>query len=172
MPDRRFRDTVMMIISHNESGTVALCLNKLTEITTEDMPEIDDPNIISPICHPVYWGGPVCAESIWMLHSNEWESENTMEVSDDVKVSSDKVMLSELIRGECPQSFRLLHGFASWSPNQLAAELEGTGSWDKNHSWLITENPGIETLLECPVEELWTMATSLCAQNAVDSWLN
>lgn len=172
MPDSRFRDTVLMIISHNESGTIALCLNQTTDITTEDMPEIEDPQIVSPLIHPVYWGGPVCPESIWMIHSPEWQSENTMEVTDSVKVSSDKVMLNELQQGLCPQHFRLIHGFASWEPNQLAAELEGRAPWNKKFSWLVTENPGLETLLECPVEELWGLTTSLCAQNAVDSWLN
>ena len=171
MPDQRFRGTVLMIISHNDSGTVALCLNQPTDITTEDMPEIRDPQVFNPLNHPIYWGGPICPESIWMLHSREWDSANTMDVGDDLKISSDMAMLQEIMGGACPNHFRLMHGFASWEAGQLEAELAGTGPWNRNQSWLITQCPDLEILLECPVEELWTMATGLCAQNAVSSWL-
>jgi putative transcriptional regulator len=171
MPDSRFKETVLMILSDNESGTIALCLNKPMDLETGDLDEIADPNNISAMSHPIYWGGPVGRESIWMLHDDAWCSDNTMEVGPGVRVSSDREMLEALSEGDCPQTFRVMAGFASWAPGQLAAELEGEGPWDKNHAWLVAPTYDLETLLECPVEELWAYATELCAQNAVDSWL-
>jgi putative transcriptional regulator len=172
MPDPRFKETVLMILSDNESGTVALCLNRPLDLETSDLIELEDPDDVAPMSHPIYWGGPVGKESIWMLHDTGWCSENTMEVGAGVRVSSDREMLDALKQGDCPGSFRLLSGFASWAPGQLQAELEGHGPWDKNHAWLIAPTNDIEWLLECPVEELWEYATALCAQTAVDSWLN
>jgi putative transcriptional regulator len=172
MPDPRFSETVLMVISHNDTGTVALCLNSPTDIETEDIAELRDPKNFTAMSYPIYWGGPVAKESIWMLHNSDWSSANTMEIADGVAVSSDVEMLKSLKNGDCPGTFRVMAGFASWAPGQLAAELEGSGSWKKNHAWLVAPCTDLETMLECPLEDVWTYATGLCAQNAVDSWLN
>jgi len=172
MPDPRFRETVLMILSDNESGTIALCLNKPTELETSDLKELQDPLNPTIMTHPIYWGGPVAKESIWMLHDDQWCSDNTMVVGPGVRVSSDFEMLEAITQGDCPDSFRVFSGFASWAPGQLVAELEGQGPWKKNQAWLVTPTKELEWLLECPVDELWTMATAMCAQSAVASWLN
>lgn len=161
-----------MILSDNDSGTLALCLNKPTSMTTEDIPEIHSAQDPFGIIHPIYWGGPVARESIWMLHSEDWASENTMEVGEGIRVSSDREMLEAIKQGDTPEQFRVFSGFASWAPGQLRAELEGLGPWDKNHSWLVTPTPDLEWLLECPEEDLWTQVTALCAQQTVETWLN
>jgi putative transcriptional regulator len=172
MPDPRFSETVLMVISHNDTGTVALCLNGSSELGTEDLAELGQLDNTLAMNHAVHWGGPVARESIWMLHSSEWTSSNTLEISDKVAVSSDLEMLEAIRQGETPFTFRVVNGFASWAPGQLAAELEGHGPWDKRHAWLVAPSDDLETLLECPIEDLWTLATGLCAQSAVDSWLN
>jgi putative transcriptional regulator len=168
IPDPRFRDSVMMIINHDLSGTVALCLNRPTEITTDDLDELED---IPQISHPIYWGGPVAPDSVWMLHTDEWASRNTMAVAGGCYLTSDRDMLLRIRQGDCPREFRLFTGFASWAPGQLAAELEGRPPWKQQHSWLIAPPADLEDLLECPVEDLWTWATTVSANSAVDRWL-
>jgi putative transcriptional regulator len=170
--DPRFQETVLMVISHNDTGTVALCLNGAADISTEDLAELGQLDNTMAMDHPIHWGGPVARESIWMLHTTEWTSSNTLEISDDVAVSSDLEMLEAVRQGETPYCFRIVNGFASWAPGQLEAELEGYGPHDKRHAWLVAPSGDLETLLDCPIEDLWTLATSLCAQSAVDSWLN
>lgn len=172
MPDARFKETVLMVLSDNSSGTIALCLNSPIELETGDLAELRDPNDTMAMSHPIYWGGPVGRESIWMLHDQDWCSGNTMEVGDGIRVSSDREMLEALKMGDCPNTFRVFAGFASWAPGQLQAELEGHHNRNKNHAWLVAPTHDLEWLLECPVDELWEYATALCAQTAVDSWLN
>lgn len=172
MPDPRFKEAVLLILSDNESGTLALCLNKPTDMTTQDIHEIHDPLDMGSIVYPINWGGPMSRESIWMLHSDDWASENTMEVGPGYRVSSDREMLESIKQGDNPEYFRVFSGFASWAPGQLQAELEGLGRWNKNHAWLVTQAPDIEWIIDCPEEDLWTQATALCAQQTVESWLN
>jgi putative transcriptional regulator len=172
MPDPRFKQTVLMILSDNESGTVALCLNRPLDLETSDLIELNDSDDIMTMSHPIYWGGPMGQESIWMLHDDEWCSDNTMEVGPGIRVSSDREMLDALKEGDCPSSFRLVSGFASWAPGQLQAELDGRGNRNRSHAWLVAPTTDLEWLLELPVEEIWEHATALCAQTAVDSWLN
>lgn len=62
-------------------------------------------------------------------------------------------------------------GYCSWAAGQLEAELNGHGPWQKQNSWLVAHNLGPEWLLEQPVDDLWTGATTLCSHQAVDSWL-
>jgi putative transcriptional regulator len=171
MPDPRFSETVLMVISHNESGTVALCLNGPTDIETQDIQELRDPNDTVVMSHPIYWGGPVARESIWMLHNSDWQSTNTLEIEDGLAVSSDLEMLEALKAGDTPGTFRVFSGFASWAPGQLEAELEGEGQWSKKHAWLVAPCEDLEVLLECPLEDVWQYATELSANSAVSSWL-
>lgn len=172
MLDVRFRESVLMLLSTNaSSGSVALCLNKPIDLNTADLPEIDDPQEGLAMYHPINWGGPVSSNSIWMLHDDNWVSENTLQVGEGVRVSSDREMLYAIRQGDCPQEFRLFAGFASWVPDQLESELEGRGPWDKNHSWLTVPNPGLDWLFNLPLEELWEQTTELCAQQAVANWL-
>ena len=161
-----------MVISHNETGTVALCLNGDETLETQDIAELNDPQDYMAMSHPIHWGGPVAKESIWMLHDDFWTSTNTMEIGNGVCVSSDIEMLEALKEGDTPRLFRVVNGFCSWAPGQLEAELEGTGPWDKRHAWLVAPCPDLETLLDCPIEDVWTQATALSAQSAVASWLN
>jgi putative transcriptional regulator len=167
IPDPRFHNSVLFLLSDNESGSLALCLNKPLDHTLSDLSGQHE----SKLNFPIYWGGPMSPDTIWMLHDSGWSLENTLEINDDVSLTSDIEMLEALSEGYCPDQFRLFAGFASWYPGQLEAELKGREPWSSKHSWLVAENPGIEWLLECPEDELWSRAAMLSAQQAVDNWL-
>lgn len=171
MPDPRFHESVMMVVSHNETGTVAIALNGITELETQDIEDLRDPFDVSPLSHPIFWGGPVAPETLWMIHSGEWCSYNTLEITDNISVTSDIEMLEALKDGDTPKLFRVCSGFASWNPGQLEREMNGTGPWAKQYSWLTAPTLDLEWALECPVEDLWQKATELSAQAAVSSWL-
>jgi putative transcriptional regulator len=171
IPDSRFKEAVIMLLSDNSSGSLGLVLNQPLNATTYDLHYDSQLGDQPKLALPLYWGGPVSPESVWMIHESGWTSENTMEVGRDVAVSSDQAMLDAIQIGEHPRSFRLFAGFASWAPGQLKAELLGRQPWSKKHSWLTTTCPDIDWLFECPVEELWNRATALCAQQAVNAWL-
>jgi putative transcriptional regulator len=169
IPDPRFEKTVLLLSHDHRGGAFALCLNKITDHTVQDVTR--ELELEMNINFPMYWGGPVSPGTIWMLHSSEWECEHTVPIAEGWSMTSNEQMFYHLADGDCPRHFRLTFGYCSWAPGQLRAELEGQHPWKQNNSWLIAKNPGAEWLFEHAEEDLWTSATALCGQQAVASWL-
>lgn len=171
MPDPRFRNSVLMLTHNNDGGTFALCVNRPTGFTLDEILEDSDLRVDNAPRIPVYWGGPVSANSLWMIHSPDWVSEGTVMISSAWAMTSSEEMFHNLADGDCPRYLRMVMGYCSWAPDQLHQELNGLGPWKRQHSWLVAQNLGPEWLLEQPAEDLWASATTLCSHQAVDSWL-
>lgn len=170
MPDLRFRKTVLMLTHENApTGPIALCLNKPTPHTLQEV--IKDLDIDLNVNFPMYWGGPVAPGTIWMLHSMDWQINGTMSVGDGWGLTSSLEMFHCLADADTPRHFRLFFGFCSWAHGQLQAELKGSPPWSKQNSWLIAKNPGVEWLFDQPDELLWEHATEQSARQAVNSWI-
>lgn len=169
IPDKRFRRSVLMLTHDHRGGSFALCLNHLTDLTLRDIAV--ELGFETSMNFPIYWGGPVNPNTVWMLHSSDWSCEQTVEINDQWSMTSNVKMFESLADGEFPRHFRFMMGFCSWSRGQLQCELDGLPPWSHNNSWLIAENPGPEWIFEHPVETLWETATTLSSHQAVDSWL-
>jgi len=171
IPDPRFRDTVLMLTHYDSDGAHGLCVNRelghtLPEILSRSNIDLTG---LPPI--PLYWGGPMGSQSIWMLHSPDWVCSETVMITSAWAMTSSEEMFHCLLAGDMPRNFRLLLGYAAWAPGQLDKELEGQGSWRQEHSWLTAQNLGPEWLFEQPVDELWSNVVTLSCHQAVDSWL-
>jgi len=169
IPDPRFRKSVLLLTHDHRGGSFALCVNRPTEHTLQDI--VDELGIDTALNFPLYWGGPVNANTVWMLHSTEWSCDHTVEINEEWSMTSNIEMFQDFANGNFPKHFRLMLGYCSWSKNQLQSELEGMAPWNHNNSWLIAENLGPEWLFEQPVELLWDNATTLSSHQAVSSWL-
>jgi putative transcriptional regulator len=169
IPDSRFRKAVLLLTHDHDGGSFALCVNRPTQHTLQDV--LEETGIESSMNFPVYWGGPMSPGTVWMLHSSEWDTEHTITINDEWSMTSNISMFHHLADGDCPQHFRIMFGYCSWAQGQLQAELRGLPPWSQKHSWLVADNPGPEWLLEAPVEELWEDAAQLSGQQAVASWL-
>lgn len=172
LPDSRFRGCVLMLTHHHTGGSFALCVNQPTEYTLQDIVEDTELNLDVELNFPVYWGGPVSPNTIWMLHSSEWSiPDATVSINDEWSMTSTVSMFIHLADGDCPNHFRIVYGYCSWAPGQLDCELMGQGAWRREHAWLVANNPGPGWLLEQPVDDLWANATTESSHQAVDSWL-
>jgi putative AlgH/UPF0301 family transcriptional regulator len=69
IPDQRFRKAVIMLTHDTQQGSFALCVNKPTNHTLQDI--LDDNDIDANLNFPLYWGGPVSQGTVWMLHDSE-----------------------------------------------------------------------------------------------------
>ena len=169
MPDPRFRNAVLMLTHNNRTGSFALCLNRPTNITINDL--LEDHPIECNLPMTVYWGGPVNPNTVWMLHSSEWETEHTVLIDDQWAMTSNMDMFEQMAEGILPRQFRVFAGYAGWAPGQLEQEMQGIAPRKREHSWLVADNPGPEWVMEQPEDLLWENATTLCSHQAVDSWL-
>jgi putative transcriptional regulator len=171
IPDPRFRDSVLMLTHNNDAGSFALCVNRSAGFTLDEILEDSDIAVTAAPRLPVFWGGPVSSNSLWMVHSTEWQTKGTVMISSAWAMTSSEEMFHCLSDGDSPRYLRMVMGYCSWAPDQLRHELNGLGPWKREHSWLVAQNLGPEWLLDQPPEDLWAAATTLCSHQAVDSWL-
>lgn len=169
MADLRFRKTAILITHHDEDGSIGLCINRPTRHNLQGVCQELDPSM--NLNFPLYWGGPINPNSIWMLHDSLWTCANTVMLNDQWAVSSNERMFHEINEGNVPSFFRFFHGMASWQPSQLDCELNGEDPYTSASSWLLLEQPQSEELIEMPIENVWEYCLTLCSQQAVSSWL-
>ena len=172
IPDKRFHNSVLMLTHHNDHGSFALCVNRETAYTLQDLIERTDLGLDCGLNFPLYWGGPVSSSTIWMLHSAEWQlRDHTVPLTSEWSMTSNLDMFYHFADQDYPQHFRIMCGYCSWDRDQLSRELAGKAPWRPEHAWLVAQNMGPEWLFEQPVDELWSNATTLSSHQAVDSWL-
>lgn len=125
--DPNFKKSVVLICKHNKEGAMGVVINRHTAQNTADI--FDQLNIeISDnknAANPVFEGGPVQPELGLIIHncnSKSWES--TMEIGEDIKLTSSIDILKDLAVGEGPDSFLMILGYSGWGPGQLENEIK------------------------------------------------
>ncbi len=169
IPDRRFRNAVIMLTHSTEQGDFGLCVNRQTTHSLQEVTEPLDLGAVPDLS--LYWGGPVNPGTIWMLHDTGWSIDQSIEIDSDWSMTSHADMFTAIADGYEPLHYRMFMGFCAWQQGQLARELVGEKPWNHKHSWLTAENLGPEWLLGQDPDKIWESATTLSAHQAVDSWL-
>ena len=126
MEDSLFGRSIILITDISESqGAIGLVLNKPTNIKMEDVSE-DFPikNMY------LYAGGPVQADSLFILHQYGDIIENSVHIIDDIYWGGDKQQIEKYIKQGTinPNKIKFFLGYSGWASNQLKDELE-TESW-------------------------------------------
>lgn len=169
MLDLRFRKTAILITYNDLDGSLGLCLNRPTNHSLSRV--VRELSLAREINFPLYWGGPVNPGTVWLLHSTEWQMDNTITVNDGWSITSNEQMFHAIADGDLPRYFRFFLGFASWNSDQLESELRGEPPWTQQSSWLILEQPDAETLIEMDTENIWDHCLDLSGRQAVNNWL-
>ena len=129
MPDPRFSETVIYMCAHSEEGAMGLVINRLVD--SIDFNElVNQLDVASPdggADMPVHFGGPVETGRGFVLHSNEYQCEGTMDVDHGVALSASIEILREIAHGGGPERRLLALGYAGWGPGQLEHEIQDNG---------------------------------------------
>ncbi len=72
-------------------------------------------------------GGPVEQGRGFVLHSDDYDSESTVEVDDGISLTPTLDILKAISRGEGPASAIMVLGYAGWSAGQLESEIAANG---------------------------------------------
>jgi putative transcriptional regulator len=143
MSDSRFWHSVILLLEHDDTGTLGLIINRPTEVLLrEALPELPASE------HAVYWGGPVAENLVLLLGRGAPPEGQSEPVLDEVWWSADGNLLeSALDNGIGPDRLRVFLGHAGWAPGQLDAELD-------RDSWaLFRAEPG--QVFSSEPERLW-----------------
>ncbi len=127
LPDPNFRRAVVLIVQHDERGTLGLIVNHRTRHRLHDaLPDLPGAQAAD---HPLYLGGPVGRTMLAMLLRNEKPGKTIDRVTDEVSFCADRDVLERLIANKkSPTELRLYLGHAGWAGGQLTHEL-ARGDW-------------------------------------------
>ena len=129
MMDSRFARTVVYLCAHNADGAMGLVVNRLIgAITFPDLLAqlgIDSPGVGRDI--QVHFGGPVESGRGFVLHSSDYEQDDTLKVSDLMSLTTTIDILRDMAAGGGPCLSMLALGYTGWGPGQLDTEIQDNG---------------------------------------------
>ncbi len=127
--DQYFKRSIILMVEHNEQGTVGFVLNNIVDFNVQELlPDFPDfPSLVSI-------GGPVGPSSIHFIHTLGDLIPNTNYVSDGLYWGGDFEAVKSLIHMKkiSPRQIRFFVGYSGWGVNQLEKEL-------KEKSWVVSE---------------------------------
>lgn len=149
MEDPNFSTTVTLICEHNDDGALGIIINRPLEIKMSGLFEqlsFSDPDP-DAAKSPVLAGGPVGTERGFVLHDKGQSFENTLKVSDEIRLTLSRDVIGAMATGDGPEKSLVAVGYAGWEPGQLENEILA-------NSWLnVPATP--ELVFDTPFDERW-----------------
>ena len=140
MNDFHFRRSVILIIDHNEEGSLGVIFNKRLTIPFNEIvqgfPEFKA---------DVYLGGPVETDRIFFIHTIGEMIPDSYKISDGLYWSGNVNALKAMIKMDLikPHEVRFYVGYAGWDSGQLRNEL-------KANTWLVGKFSSKQLLTTIP----------------------
>lgn len=152
MLDDNFVGSVTLMCQHNDQGAIGITINRLSEFSLGEIfaqLQIDckDDDIRNA---PVLEGGPVAPDRGFVLHSPHKGFETSMQVGDDIMVTTSRDVLAAIARGEGPDKYVVALGYAGWGGGQLEGEL-------LQNAWLTVEADSA-IVFDSPLPQRFTKA--------------
>jgi len=131
-----FNKSLIYVASHTKEGSVGLIVNNLVNRMPFDsvlkMLKEDNSNA-GDSALPIYVGGPVEPERGFILHTDEYDRNLLLRLSDNhLAVSSNVEILRDIAHGAGPKNSLFVLGYTSWGPGLLEKEMS-------NNMWLVSD---------------------------------
>ena len=151
--DSIFSKSLIYLCEHNKLGAMGIIINKpmsprniqniLKEIGLEQL----KPNI------EVCFGGPVQIEAGMILHDCKYQTNDTINISKSISLSSSVNIIKDIRTGIGPHEFKIALGYAGWGEGQLENEIQ-------NGDWLMIPSD-YDLIFKTPSSEILTRLKSL-----------
>lgn len=162
LSDSMFERAVIYCYEQTGSGVAGLIVNHKSNYTTEDLAASKGYSSGVTV-DTIYTGGPVNRSAVVMLHTAGWYSRNTMQVDDEISVSSDDIMIHKYLQGNTPELYKFCAGASVWSPAQLTAEF-------KRGNWMLTQLTTQQIFCYNGLTQ-WDMALESAVKDTVDLYI-
>lgn len=129
LSDYNFNRTVILVVDHNEHGTIGFILNRpLNQELNYFVSEIRSNAV-------VYEGGPVETNNLYYLHNRPDLISNCEQISKDLYWSGDYEDVRKAINEGLIHSYqiRFYLGYSGWGENQLQDEVN-------DNAWIVVNN--------------------------------
>ena len=131
--DNKFNKTVIVMLNNTKDGAFGLVVNKplgfvpLGNIINKEIKTFEQKDLkikeLYDVKVPVYWGGPVDENKIFVLHSKEYKNDSTREYK-NISLSGDYKVLFEIASNKGPKGSLIIMGYSGWASGQLEGEME------------------------------------------------
>ena len=147
--DYQFSRTVILMVEHNEEGSMGIILNKnFSNLMTlnEVVPELAS---LPPI--PLYKGGPVGRVTLFYLHTLSY-LKDALPLGNGLYLNGDFNQMQQYILSGAPTQgvARFFMGYAGWQKGQLKQEM-------KQNTWIVNNESQVD-LLNMYLRDLWQEA--------------
>lgn len=149
LADPNFSKTVTLICEHTADGALGLIINRphplvvIEQIFKEFNMAVNEKTGKAPI----YMGGPVQTEEIYILHGPPFDWRGTLSITPSLAMTNTVDLLEALAVGTGPSKARMMMGCAGWGPGQLEQEI-------KENSWL-TQESSERIIFNVAAEDCW-----------------
>ena len=134
LKDSRFKNAVIIMLDHDEKGALGVVINKPIGIFTLGslLKNLNDENIEEKKLYnmklPIYWGGPLDNNKIFIIHSKDYKNNNTKNYK-NVSITSDYKALLDIAQKKGPMNSLVVVGLSAWTVGQLDGEID-KGHWN------------------------------------------
>lgn len=148
MGDPRFAKAAIAMYVHDENGAFGVGVGHLRSGVTLHalLKELEIDPGLAPDC-PVHHGGPVEPGRGFVLHSPDWNADDTLTVAPLGGLSASLDILRAIAEGRGPDKWLIALGYAGWGPGQLDNEM-------RHHGWYAAQGRS-EILFGRPAETRW-----------------
>ena len=136
VPSDRFQQAVIYICDHDEYGALGFFINKnlpdisfielLEQLNINHHPHLIDHKV------SMHYGGPFEISRGFVIHSPEYQSNNTINIHEGFSVTATIDILRSVCHGQGPRNFLLALGYVGWEPGELETEM-------LNNYWLVVD---------------------------------
>ncbi len=157
-----FSQGVIYVCEHSDDGAIGIMINHPTDFTLQMILEqlhIEDATA-EIVKQTIFLGGPVQQERGFVIHTTCESFKSSMEMPDDLSISTSKECLSQIAQGNGPSESLIALGYSGWGAKQLDDEI-------KNNVWL-TCPVDKELLFKTPASKKWEQALKKLGITSVD----
>lgn len=159
--DPYFKRSVIMLVEHNNQGTVGFIINKQLEIELNEVLKLNLPSDIK-----LNYGGPVNTNNLYYIHQLGNLIDESIEIREGCYWGGNFETIKSLLFTQTikTKDIKFFIGYTGWSEGQLEQEL-------KEDSWLISDGNPNGIFIENEIKEIWKKKmTSLGSKYAL--WAN
>ena len=150
--DAYFQRSVILLVEHNDRGSLGFILNKQTELRVNTFFE----DLAACTEMPIYLGGPVSTNRLFFIHSLGKELiPNSKPIGNSLYFDGDFTALRHYILEGNPiqNRVRFFLGYSGWDEGQLHREI-------KENAWAVARNSP-HTIFEAEGDRYWKEAVGL-----------
>lgn len=149
--DPRFDRAAIAMCAHDEAGAVGVGIGAtITGLGLHAMLQQLDIAPGSAPDAPVHFGGPVETRRGFVLHTRDWDGQDTIDVAGRWAMSGTIDVLKAIASGAGPSRWLVALGYAGWGEGQLDGEMTRAG-------WFSTL-ADVALLYDVPAEDRWERA--------------